>query len=158
MFYEVKRTRQALTKQRCIEILTEEKRGVLSVQGEDGYPYAMPMNHYYDSATHRLYFHGGKVGYKIDCLKKNPKCSYVAFRPCGMDDNGWAKIFESVIVFGRVSFLADEKEIVSYARKLCDKFTEDESYVEHELQTSLKGTAMFYIEIEHMTGKTVHEK
>lgn len=47
MFREMTRIRQQLAESECIEILKNEKRGVLSVLGDDGYPYGMPMNHYY---------------------------------------------------------------------------------------------------------------
>lgn len=37
MFRKMRRSKQELTKEECIEILKKEPRGVLSVQGEDGY-------------------------------------------------------------------------------------------------------------------------
>ncbi|HAM68201.1 MAG TPA: 5-nitroimidazole antibiotic resistance protein, partial [Ruminococcus sp.] len=59
MFRKLARIKQQLDDAECIRILTEEKRGVLSVLGDDGYPYGMPLNHYYDPADGRLYFHSG---------------------------------------------------------------------------------------------------
>ena len=47
MFREMMRIKQQLQESECIEILKNEKRGVLSVLGDDGYPYGMPMNHFY---------------------------------------------------------------------------------------------------------------
>ena len=38
MFREIVRKKQALPMDRIIEILETEKRGVLSVVGDDGYP------------------------------------------------------------------------------------------------------------------------
>ena len=43
MFREVARKKQALTSEQIIEILKAEKRGVLSVQGDNGYPYGLPI-------------------------------------------------------------------------------------------------------------------
>ena len=60
MFRELTRKRQALTREECLALLRSELRGVLSVQGDDGYPYGMPMNHYYNDADGKLYFHCGK--------------------------------------------------------------------------------------------------
>lgn len=48
MFRELRRKNKALSAEECIEILKTERRGVLSVTGDDGYPYGMPMNHYYN--------------------------------------------------------------------------------------------------------------
>ena len=70
MFREMLRKKQELSKEECIEILKKEKRGVLSVLGDEGYPYGMPINHYYDEESGKLYFHGGKKGHKIDAMKR----------------------------------------------------------------------------------------
>ena len=37
---------------------------VLSVLGDDGYPYGMPMNHWYCEAEGKLYFHSGMKGHR----------------------------------------------------------------------------------------------
>ena len=47
MFREISRIKQKLSADECIFILENEKRGVLAVNGDDGYPYALPMNHFY---------------------------------------------------------------------------------------------------------------
>ncbi len=60
MFREMLRKKQQLTDAECIEILKVQLRGVLSVLGDDDYPYGMPINHYYCEADGKLYFHGGK--------------------------------------------------------------------------------------------------
>ena len=59
MCRDISRKNKQLPKEECIELLTIEKRGVLSVNGDDGYPYAMPMNHYYNSEDGCIYFHCG---------------------------------------------------------------------------------------------------
>ena len=61
MFRKMRRSPQALTKEEIVEVLKKETRGVLSVQGDDGYPYGVPINHYYDEETGKLYFHGANV-------------------------------------------------------------------------------------------------
>ena len=48
MFREVARKKQVLSRTKINEILTAEKRGVLSVIGDNGYPYGLPINFYYD--------------------------------------------------------------------------------------------------------------
>ncbi len=158
MFKEIKRVKQVLPNDECVKILEETPRGVLSINGDDGYPYGMPLNHYYDKEENRLYFHGGKFGYKMDCLYKDNRCSYAVMKEVGVHENGWAILFESVIVFGKIHFVEDVDMIASISRKLSHKFTLDDGYIEEEIRKSLDRTAMFYIEIEHMTGKKVTEK
>ena len=51
MFRPVTRFKQALSDEECLEILKNEKRGVLSVLGDDGYPYGMPINYWYSEKS-----------------------------------------------------------------------------------------------------------
>ena len=57
MFREIRRFKQALSKEECQEILVNEVRGVLSVLGDDDYPYGMPINHWYNPENGKIYFH-----------------------------------------------------------------------------------------------------
>ena len=70
MFRELIRKNKKLSEVDCVYILKKETRGVLSVQGDDGYPYGMPMNHWYDEERGAIYFHCGKEGHRVDSLKK----------------------------------------------------------------------------------------
>ena len=63
MFRKMRRFKQQVSEAECIEILKSTKRGVLSVIGDDGYPYGMPLNHYYCEEDGKLYFHGAKAGH-----------------------------------------------------------------------------------------------
>ena len=76
MFRDIVKKKQKLGHQECIEILKNEKRGVLSVVGDNGYPYGMPLNHFYDERDGKIYFHSGKTGHKIDALKNCDKVSF----------------------------------------------------------------------------------
>ena len=79
MFREVARKKQSLEMSQIIKILNSEKRGVLSVQGDNGYPYGMPMNHFYNEEDGKIYFHCGAFGHRLDALKKHDKVSFCVF-------------------------------------------------------------------------------
>ena len=74
MFRPMRRFKQQLSKERCSEILGTEKRGVLSVISDGGYPYAVPMNFVYDNGN--LYFHSAVTGHKVDAVKNDNKASF----------------------------------------------------------------------------------
>ena len=59
-FCKMRRFKQELSKEECIEILKKEPRGVLSVFDENGYPYGIPVNQWYNEKDGKLYFHGAK--------------------------------------------------------------------------------------------------
>lgn len=158
MFRPIQRYKQQLSQEECLNILNEEKRGVLSVLGDDGYPYGMPLNHYYNEADGKLYFHSGKTGHKIDAILRNNKASYCVYDSGTMSENGWALRFRSVIVFGHIELIEDRDTIYDIARKLSHKFTDDEAYIEHEIEHSGPGTLMFALVPEYTTGKAVKEE
>ena len=158
MFREMRRQRQAISEAECIELLKSETRGVLSMLGDDGYPYGVPINHYYDTKNGKLYFHGGKTGHRVDAVKACDKVSYTVFDKGCRKDGDWALNVKSVIVFGRISIVEDFQYAIDICRRLCYKFTDDEDYIADEIEKYAKGTLVMELEIEHMTGKLVNEK
>ncbi len=157
MFREVARKNRALDYDECVRILKETKRGVLAVTGDGGYPYAVPLNHFYNEEDGCLYFHSGKTGHKTDALMADAKASF-----CVLDEGepagDWSYYFRSVIVFGRIDFIEDRDEIYRISRLLSLKFTDDEAYIAREIEHYGPETAMFVLRPEHVTGKRVHER
>ncbi len=72
MFRTMRRFKQQISDAECVEILKAEKRGALSLIGDDGYPYGIPLSHFYDERDGKIYFHGAKEGHKIDAIKNLP--------------------------------------------------------------------------------------
>ena len=66
MFRELTRKNKQLSMEDCVCVLNTQNRGILSVNGDDGYPYAMPMNHWYNEEDGKIYFHCGNVGHRLD--------------------------------------------------------------------------------------------
>ena len=158
MFREVARKRQALPVEECLDLLGSQLRGVLAVNGDMGYPYAMPLNHYYNEADGKLYFHSGKTGHRTDSIQHCNKASFCVHDSGTKTENGWALQFRSVIVFGRIEWIEDREQIYDIARKLSHKFTDDEAYIDREIEQSGPGTCMFALVPEYMTGKLVTEQ
>ena len=71
MFRDVARKKQRLSAEKIEEILISEKRGVLSVHGENGYPYGLPINFWYNKDNGYICFHSGKKGHKIESEIRN---------------------------------------------------------------------------------------
>ena len=157
MFREMLRKKQQLSDEECIEILKQEPRGVLSVIGDDDYPYGMPLNHFYCESDGKLYFHSGKKGHKIDAMTRRDKASFCVYDQGFRREGEWALNIRSVIVFGRIEIVTDPEKICEIARLLSYKFTNDEKYIEDEIKKSGPRTFMFALVPEHITGKLVNE-
>ena len=157
MFRKMRREKQTLTFEECVELLNAETRGVLSVNGDDGYPYGLPINYYYDEKENKIYFHGGTIGHRVDAINNDPKVSFCVFGQEEKKEEDWAYYVKSVIIFGKARAVEDYEEIINISRKLCDKFPAPAEYVEFEINKSAQRTLCYEITVEHMTGKLVHE-
>ena len=157
MFRELTRKNKQISNDRCIEILKTETRGVLSVNAENGYPYGMPMNHYYCEENNKIYFHCGKTGHRIDCLKGNNKASFCVYTKGYQENNDWAFYVESVIVFGDIKIIENEEIIKNITTELSHKFTNDEEYINNEIKNYLSETILLELTPLHICGKMVKE-
>ena len=157
MFREIARKKQALPMEKIIEILDAEKRGVLSVIGDDGYPYGMPMNYWYNKENGYLYFHSGKKGHKVEALAANNKVSFCVYDSGYKNEGEWALNISSVIVFGRVHIVEDHEEAMKICKEMSLKYTPDLAYIEEEIQKFGDATLCYELRPEHMTGKIVNE-
>ena len=157
MFREMLRKQNAISMEDCLDLLTRAPRGVLSVAGDDGYPYGMPMNHYYCPEDGLIYFHGGKRGHKLDALRRCDRASFCVIDEGRRREGDWALTLRSVIVFGRVFPVEDPEKAMEIARALSLKFTSDEDYIRREIDGAGPATLVFALRPEHISGKQVRE-
>ena len=157
MFRELQRKKQALDSAACVALLKSEMRGVLSVLGDGGYPYGMPMNHYYCEEDGCLYFHCGKHGHRIDALERSPKASFCVLDKGVREESGWALTVCSVVVFGDVEIVRDREKVIDISRRLSHKFTSDESYIDEEIKNYAANTVLLRLKPLHICGKRVKE-
>ncbi len=157
MFRKMLRIKQALSAEECIELLKNERRGVLSVLGDDDYPYGLPIDHWYSEAEEKIYFHCGAVGHKLDALARHDKASFCVFDSGFRREGEWALNIRSVIVFGRVREVEDHVRAVEICRQLSRKFTDDEAYIEDEIRRAGSRTRVLELTPEHISGKLVKE-
>ena len=159
MFRTMRRFKQQISEEECIRILQEEKRGILSMHGEDGYPYGIPMNHWYNPENGKLYFHCAKTGHKLDAIRKNDKVSYCVYDQGFRKDCDWALNIRSVVVFCRARIVDDAEDDLRrrIAVGLCRKFTDDEAFLQKELVNAMPRAAFLELTPDHMTEKPVNE-
>ena len=156
MFRKMRRFKQQISDEECIRVLKEQPRGVLSMLGDDGYPYGIPLDHLYMEDGH-IYFHGAKEGHKIDAISGCDKVSYCVYDQGYRKEGEWALNINSVVVFGRIRIVEDEEKKEEICIKLLRKFSDDEAYIEHEMKNAFPRVNCLELIPEHMTGKLVCE-
>lgn len=158
MFRPMRRFKQALSEEECLEVLKEGKRGTLALAGDDGYPYALPINYYFDPDSRRIYFHGAGEGHKIDAIQRCDKVSFCVHDDGVKLEGDWAYTVRSVILFGRLHILEDRERGMALLRKIGLKYYPTEAEVEDVMIRAASRVTMLELVPEHMTGKRVHEK
>lgn len=157
MFRELARKKQQLSQEESIALLRSAPRGVLSLIGDGGYPYGLPIDHWYHDEDGCLYFHSGPVGHKIDALRACPKASFCVMDEGCRKDGDWALHIRSVIVFGKVEFVKDHTAAIELTRQLSRKYTSDEAYIQEEIDKYGHEVLVFKLIPEHITGKITKE-
>ena len=157
MFRELVRKNKQLSTETCIEVLKNETRGVLSVLGDNEYPYGMPMNHWYNEEDGNIYFHCGNIGHRLESLQKHNKVSFCTFDKGYKDEGEWAWKVKSVIVFGKIEIIDDMEQITDIVTKLSLRFVQDEEYIKEEIRLHGHRTLLMKLVPEHMCGKLVTE-
>lgn len=155
VFREMRRNRQALSQEECVRVLQQATSGVLSVAGDDGYPYGVPLSFAWSEG--KLYFHAAKSGHKLDALRRSEKASFCVIAQDQIVPEEFTTYFRSVIAFGRVRIVEsdDDPEKRRGLDLLADKYCADvpaESR-EEEIGRSKKAIVVLVLDIEHATGK-----
>jgi len=158
MFREIRRKKNALSQEAARELLRTNRRAALAVNGDNGYPYAIPINFYYEESENRIYFHGAKAGHKLDAILADPRVCLTTWDDGELEEGDWAYRVSSCVVFGKASIVEDREiareKIVKFARKYYP--TEEEIGV--EMAAGFQAVHVFAIDIEHLSGKRVQEK
>lgn len=152
-FRKMRRNKQQLNNQECIEILERNSSGTLAVLGDGGYPYAVPVSYvYYDNA---LYFHCAKSGHKLDAIRKCNKVSFCIIDQDLVVPEKYTSYFRSVIVFGRAKVMDHDAEIRCAIERLALKYAPQDNAENRQnfIEKDYTAMSMVKIEIEHMTGK-----
>ena len=157
VFRKMRRFRQQLTDEQCAEVLSTQPRGVLAVAGDGGYPYAVPLNFWYDAGSGNLYFHCAKEGHKIDAIHRSDKVSFCVTNEGFRREGEWALNIRSVIVFGRIRVVEDRTRALEMVRRLALKYYPTQEGAEEELHKAADRVMCLELIPDHVSGKLVNE-
>lgn len=161
MFRKMRRFKQQLPLEESKQILTTARRGVLSVLGDDEYPYGIPMNFVYlpDAGEYgSVYFHSALTGHKVDAIAAHDKASFVVMDDGRQNEGEWWWYVKSVISFGRIAPVADETLKLAALKALGEKYFPPQVDIDDDIARNGARVQMLELRIEHITGKDVQEK
>lgn len=158
MFRPMRRAKRTISDEDARGLLAKGRRATLAVNGDDGYPFAFPIDYRFDADANKIYFHGAKAGQKVDALRRSDKVCLTVMGNERLEDGEWAPYVQSVVVFGRCRLVDDAAKTEAEVRRLALKYYPSAEEVERELEKYLSAVQLYEIEIEHLTGKQVQEK
>ena len=152
MFRQMRRKKQVLTKEECELVLERGTSGVLAVQGDGGYPYAVPLSYVYTDG--KIIFHCAKQGHKMDAIAQNDKVSFCVIDLDDIQPERYTTYFRSVIAFGRARVLEEEAEKRAAIEVLAAIYTPgDPEGRKQEIERDYRALCVVAIEIDHLSGK-----
>ncbi|MDD8049652.1 MAG: pyridoxamine 5'-phosphate oxidase family protein [Thomasclavelia sp.] len=153
----MRRFKQQLSNEECLNILSKQPRGILSLIDKE-YPYSIPINYYFDRTNNKIYFHVALEGHKLDIIKENNKACLTILDEGYKEANDWAYYFNSIVVLGDLSIVKDQELFVRELTNIGKKYIPT-------LEESLKAVSkhkdkvlILEMSIKQITGKHVHEK
>jgi uncharacterized protein len=164
MFRPMRRKNKEISREAAEQLLLRSRRGVLAVNGDDGYPYAVPINYFYDADSRKIYFHGARAGHKYESIRACGKVCFTVYGNETVREDEWAPFLQSVVVFGICRPIEDDTACtacpagIALLKKLAMKYYPSEQLVDDEIRRAGKAAQIFEIEIEHMSGKEVQER
>jgi len=153
MFRKMRLESNMTTKEEAVEMLNEAKNGVLAVNGDEGYPYAVPVSFAYHNG--KIYFHStSDTSHKIESIKNDPRVSFCVVTQDNIIPEAFNTLYRSVILFGKARVLTDAKEVEQGIMTIIKKYSgahmeEGKAYMNAETGNF----CVVEIEVEHMTGK-----
>lgn len=149
---EMRRKEREISKKEALKILESGVWGTVAVNGDDGYPYGVPVN--YVMVDGKVIFHSAKAGYKFEAIKRNPKVSFTVVLSEEIIASKFTSNFESVVFFGEARIVEDEMEKEKLLMALVKEF-HSEFYKEGEayVKRAAKETAVIEIKPLHVSGK-----
>lgn len=156
-FRPMRRVKNERSPEEAEELLASARIGFLAVNGDNGYPYAVPVNFFYDREKNALYFHGAKEGQKADSLRVSDKA---CFTVCGEEtpSDDWAPFVTSAVAFGRCRVMPEGEERATALTSLAEKYYPSREAALEEVRKAGNRVAVFELRIEHLTCKRVKEK
>jgi uncharacterized protein len=155
MFRELRRIKQSLSIEEINTVMARCTNGVLACLGDDGYPYAVPLNYVY--FNNKIYFHSAKAGHKIDAIAENSKVSFCIIDKDTISSEKYTSYFRSVIAFGKARIVEGEEGLDAFYA-LVEKYSGDQPESSKRKEVAECSHAyIISIDIDHISGKQAKE-
>lgn len=149
----MRRSDRLMDEDKAKELLARCEYGVLSMTGEDGAPYAVPLSYIYRNGV--VYFHCALKGRKLDCISREHRVCFSAVDGVkAVYRDGFTTEYSSVLAFGKAYEVTDEEEKREVLMSLCEKYLPGfMDKAPADISSAIKRTGVYKIVVESISGK-----
>lgn len=155
MIRDMIRKKQLLDDAACEAVLKRNTNGIMAVMGDEDYPYGVPLSFVWHDG--KIYFHTGNHGYKLECIRKNPKVSFTVVDKDEIVEEEYTSYFRSVIILGRARETEGAEKLAAF-KAMADKYSPSMAEDARMKEVSeCREALIIAIDVDHMTGKEAIE-
>lgn len=153
-FRPMRRHDRELTREQCEKLLKDGFDGVLSLYGDGGWPYGVPLSYVYRDG--KIFFHGAKSGHKLDALRRDPRASFCVVTQDHVIPQQYTTDYRSVIAFGLLREVTDEAEKREALRALAMEYAPADTVENREkyIDADINAAAVLELTVVHLSGKS----
>lgn len=154
MFREMRRSDKGGSRDDAVAMLTKATNGVLAVNGDDGYPFAVPVSFVFKDD--KIVFHCSMEGHKVDAMKRDPKVSFCVVDADNIIPERFTTVFRSAIAFGKVKLVTEGEDFQWAMEAIGEKYTPKEMNTggfDKCMKASEGKFQAAIIDVEHLTAK-----
>lgn len=147
----VRRRDRLLGYEKALELLEGGEYGFLAFGGASGY--GIPLN--FVLSGNRIYFHCAPEGEKLRRLAGNQEVCFCVVGHTAPQAAKFTTLYESVLVFGRLSLVEEEEELMRALECLVEKYSPDYKEIGKKYaEKSFHRTAVLRLDMERFSGKS----
>ncbi|MBP2628078.1 MAG: Pyridoxamine 5-phosphate oxidase-related protein [Firmicutes bacterium] len=129
----MRRSERQMEDKQALELLMQGEYGILATADRNYQPYGIPLN--YIVIDNCIYFHCAIDGHKLQNIAENSKGCFTVVVSTHLIPEKFSTEYESVIAFGKVSIVEDDKEKIMALREFVKKYSgaftlEGDQYIE----------------------------
>lgn len=138
-------------------LLSSAQYGVLALTDPEGNPYAVPLNFCYEQEDHHFFFHCARSGKKLDCIRHNPTVCLHVMGPYRIIAEQYITHYQSLLVYGTATIVADAVKKRDMLKKLCQKFAPNGPREQEVIEKYLPAVTLVDVSISRITQKQNHD-
>lgn len=148
----IRRKDRQLSQEEALDLLKQGVYGVLSVTGDEGWPYGVPMHYVYWEGD--LYLHCAKEGHMLESIARDDRVCFTVVPRHELVPGHITALYESVMVFGTADLVVDEAQRQKVLEALVDRLAKVSPEIKTQYIRSKKArTGLIRIRPARITGK-----